>query len=69
MHANPQPEALLLSERDAAALLGISPRTLWSLRKAGKVRFVEVSPRCVRYARTALVAWVAEQSEPKGGAQ
>lgn len=53
---------LLLIERDAAALLGIAPRTLWSLRKAGKIPFVEVSPRCIRYSRAALQTWVAAQS-------
>lgn len=65
--ANESP-ALLLNERDAAALLGVSPRTLWSLRKAGKIPFVEISPRCIRYARTALAAWVTSQSATEGGA-
>lgn len=77
MHANPQRHSegmaaakyaasasapLLLNERDAAALLGIAPRTLWSLRKAGKIPFVEVSPRCIRYSRAALQTWVAAQN-------
>lgn len=69
MHANPQPEALLLDERAAAALLGVSPRTLWSLRKAGKIPFVEISPRCIRYSPTVLSAWVAKQSATNGGAE
>jgi len=68
MPANPsQPEALLLNERDAAKFLGISARTLWSLRKAGKIPFVEISPRCIRYSRAALQTWVAAQNGIEDG--
>lgn len=67
-YAAAEPLALLLSERDAAKLLGVSPRTLWSLRKAGRIPFVEISPRCIRFSRSDLAAWVARQSATNGGA-
>jgi len=65
--ANESP-ALLLNERDAAKLLGVSPRTLWALRKAGRIPFVAISERCIRYSRSDLAAWIARQSSTEGGA-
>src|SRR5688572_23925963 len=41
---------VLLTERDAATALGLTPRTLQSWRaKGGMLPFVRVSARCVRY--------------------
>lgn len=49
---------------DVAALLGISPRTLeaWRLRKVGP-KYSRLGPRLVRYRRSDLDAWVAENSQ------
>ena len=58
--------ALLLNEREAAKYLGICPRTLATLRKAGRIPAVIISARCVRYSRQKLAEWVLAQS--KGGA-
>ena len=44
------PPTLLLTERDAAAALGLTVRTLQSWRaKGGMLPFVRISSRCVRY--------------------
>ena len=52
------PDALL-SEPQAAAFLGFSPRALqaWRQRGGGPV-FVRVSSRAVRYRRRDLTGWV-----------
>lgn len=49
----------LMNQEQAAALLGLSPRTLeqWRL-KGGGPAFVRMSHRCVRYRREALDAWL-----------
>lgn len=70
---NTTSEALMLNEPQAARFLGISPRKLFSLRKAGKVPFLNLGERCIRYSREALVEWIAEQTanakKAQGGAQ
>jgi excisionase family DNA binding protein len=48
---------LLVSEREAARLLDISPRTLWSLRQRGEIAHVRRG-RSVRYAVRDLEAWI-----------
>lgn len=49
----------LLSEKQAAKLLGISDRTLrnWRVRGGGP-KFVRVSARCIRYKRGDLQDWI-----------
>jgi len=74
MHANPQRHSegmaaatytasvstpLLLNERDAAKFLGISPRTLWKLRKEGRIPAIVISERCIRYAVDQLRQWAS----------
>jgi predicted DNA-binding transcriptional regulator AlpA len=57
-----EPESILLTEAQAAQLLGFSPRTLqaWRVRGGGPT-FVHVSARCVRYRREDLEAWITER--------
>lgn len=43
------PAKLLLNERDAARMLSISPRKLWSIRSAGQIAHIQLG-RMVRYA-------------------
>jgi excisionase family DNA binding protein len=50
-------EVLLLSEREAAASLGLSPRKLWSIRTNGEIAYVR-NGRSVRYAVDDLKAWI-----------
>ena len=55
----PQDPAALLHTREAARLLGLSPRTLESLRlRGGGPPFVSVTKRAVRYRRSDLEAWI-----------
>jgi predicted DNA-binding transcriptional regulator AlpA len=57
-----QPEPLAVAETVAARMVGISPRALWGLRKAGRgPRHYRVGNR-VLYAVAALQEWIAEQS-------
>ena len=51
----------LMDTRQAAAVLGVQPRTLeaWRLRGSGP-RYVQVG-RLVRYRRAAIERWLAER--------
>ena len=54
-HCDPES---LLSEQLAAALLGVTPRTLQSWRPRGSgPRYISISARCIRYRRKDLIAW------------
>ena len=53
----PPADPLWVGERDAAALLGVSVRTLLNLRKRDGLPFVPVAAR-VLYRPTDLAAWV-----------
>jgi predicted DNA-binding transcriptional regulator AlpA len=59
--SSPTPEPLL-SERDAATILGLTPRTLqaWRARGDGPA-FVRISSRCVRYQASALDNWIQDR--------
>jgi len=55
----PIPFQPLLTTAQAAALLGLSPRTLEGLRlRGGGPRYVRLSARAVRYRREDLAAWI-----------
>ena len=51
------PPPMLLTAREAARMLAISPRKLWSLTNCGDVRCVRID-RAVRYAPADLQAYV-----------
>lgn len=50
-------EPLLLTEREAAKALAVSPRTLWGLRNAGEIPCLRFG-RAVRYDPADLQAWI-----------
>lgn len=58
-------DSMLISASSAANRLGISPRFLWSLTRAGKVPCVRIGRR-VLYDPEALNRFIASRSE--GGA-
>ncbi len=50
----------LLSERQAADVLGLTPRTLQSWRGLGiGPAFVRISSRCIRYRSSDIDVWLA----------
>jgi predicted DNA-binding transcriptional regulator AlpA len=53
----------MLAEDDAAAVLGVTPRTmsLWRERKTGP-RYVRMTQRIVRYSRSDLQAFIASKT-------
>ena len=65
MHArSPYQTPMLLDERQAAAALGLTPRTLQSWRHRGgenAIPFVRISTRCIRYRPEDLRKWAAER--------
>jgi excisionase family DNA binding protein len=55
----PAPEPLLVSPRQAARLLSVSERTLFTWTKAGKIPCVKLG-RLVRYSIDSLKEFIAE---------
>lgn len=53
-------EPLLLKANEAAALLNISPRTLWQYTNSGELRSVRIG-RSVRYAPADLEAFITSR--------
>lgn len=51
------PERLLLTAREAAVVLSISARKLWSLTACGEIPAVRIG-RSVRYLADDLRAWI-----------
>jgi len=57
-------EHSLLDVREAAALLGISPGSLYHWLSQGRIPFVRLGPRCVRFRQSDIEHWVAERVVP-----
>jgi len=57
MDSSPTTPALLLTPKQAAEALAISPRTLWSMTAAGEIPHVRIG-RCVRYPVDDLREWI-----------
>jgi predicted DNA-binding transcriptional regulator AlpA len=56
--------ALLIDERAAARLLGLTPRTLQKWRHSGDGPvYVRISSRCIRYRLADLEAWAAARRQ------
>jgi excisionase family DNA binding protein len=66
----PTPNALLVDVREAARMLSISTRTLWSLTDSGEIPAVRIG-RSVRYSVATLRDWInhREAGAPKEGDQ
>lgn len=65
------PPPLALRPRDAARMLGVSPRTLWGWTQAGIVPCARIgtgSRKTVLYSVADLQAWLSEQAA-RGGDQ
>jgi hypothetical protein len=60
-NASLQPEELI-TQTEAARVLGIEPRTLesWRLKRIGP-RFISYSKRCVRYRLSDLEKWLNDR--------
>jgi predicted DNA-binding transcriptional regulator AlpA len=54
----PDPEPLLISDLDAAALCGVSRATWHRLRASGRIPPGVKLSRCLRWNRAEILAWV-----------
>ena len=55
-------EAILLTETQAAQLMGLTPRALQQWRRQGiGPRWVVISARCIRYQRAEIVSWTEKR--------
>ena len=59
-------EKLLLSSKEAAKLLSISERTLWTITNAGKIPCVRILG-AKRYARSDIEKFIVEQTNRATG--
>ncbi|MEE2707788.1 MAG: helix-turn-helix domain-containing protein [Planctomycetota bacterium] len=59
MHSSTPTPALLLTPKQAAESLSISPRKLWALTASGEIPHVRIG-RCVRYDFADLQQWIAD---------
>jgi len=53
---------LLLTSKQAAKVLAISPRKLWDMTKTGTIPHIRLG-RCVRYPVNDLQRWINVQKE------
>lgn len=66
--ARPEAGTLLVDLREAARLLCVSPRTVWTLKDRGELPVVYIG-RSVRFRVTDLEAFVAARAGREGGAR
>jgi hypothetical protein len=52
-------EPLLVTEQEAARMLSVSQRTMYTLRTTGQIEAAQMSERCVRYDVEDLRAFIA----------
>jgi excisionase family DNA binding protein len=64
MSIRPEPtlSPLLVSPREAAKLLSVCEKTLWTLTKAGQIPVVRIG-RAVRYSMDDLRDWIKKSAE------
>ncbi|MFH1300685.1 MAG: helix-turn-helix domain-containing protein [Planctomycetota bacterium] len=62
MNTNTHEPPVLITEKETARLLGCCERSVWQLRKDGKIRCVKIG-KAVRYARTEIDRFVASQMD------
>lgn len=55
-------DQLLVTEQEAARLLGVCGKTIYELRKRGELEFVPVG-RGIRYEVQSLRDWIARKKE------
>ena len=60
-------DVLLVAARDAARMLSVSERTLWTITAPrGSLMPVRIGARCL-YSPDVLRSWIAEQTASTGG--
>ena len=62
LNNRPPMEPLLVSEREAGRLLGVTSRTVFSQRKSGQLPAIKIGSR-VLYSRDDLAAFVAKKRQ------
>ena len=62
----PKQRPLLIDRREAARLLGISPRKLWDLSNIGELPVMRIG-NALRYDPNDLRAWIAANKEHGNG--
>lgn len=55
--------ATLLTMPQAAKFLNVSPRTIWELKKAGKLKYIPVGKRLIRFDPQDLLAFIEENKK------
>jgi excisionase family DNA binding protein len=66
MTARTDPERLALRPAEAARLLGVSGRTLWSWTSRGLIPFIRIN-RTILYPYSALKEWLDQKARATAG--
>ena len=64
--STPTKPVLLLTPKQAAEALAISPRKLWGMTASGEISHIRLG-RCVRYSIRDLEAEIERRKKKKGG--
>jgi excisionase family DNA binding protein len=62
------PGQLLMTPKEAASALRISPRKLWEMTRQGELPYVPMG-RCVRYRVLDVEAWIAANTRRKNSTE
>lgn len=62
----PQTQPLLVNDREAARMLSVSPRHLFTLRRTGQIGFVRVGAGAIRYRVKDLEEFAAKNTLVEG---
>ncbi len=65
--STPQEPPFLITEKEAARLLGLCERTVWKLRNDKKIRCVKIGA-AVRYTREEITRFIESQMSESGDA-
>jgi excisionase family DNA binding protein len=58
----PYPEEGLVNHEAAARFLGVAPKTIRKMTSEGRIPFVRLSAKCVRYSLPDLRDWIAART-------
>ena len=53
----------LWNVRDVAEFLGLAQGTIYHLVSEGRIPFTRLSPRCLKFRRSEILAWIESKSK------
>jgi excisionase family DNA binding protein len=56
-------EDRLMDVNDVAKLLGLAPGTIYHLVSQGRIPFIRLSARCLKFRRSDILPWIERKSQ------